>query len=110
MPRKRWQDMPDRTIYSNVPEHVKFCNNSISTTKYTLFTFIPINLVEQFSKLANVYFLFIGMMQMINEISISNGQPVIYVPLFVVLMISGIKDLFEDMKRNKSDQEENQRL
>ncbi|EAR92863.1 phospholipid-translocating P-type ATPase, flippase family protein (macronuclear) [Tetrahymena thermophila SB210] len=110
MPRKRWQDMPDRTIVSNCPEHVKFCNNSISTTKYTLFTFIPMNLVEQFSKLANVYFLFIGMMQMINEISISNGQPVIYVPLFVVLMISGIKDLFEDMKRNKSDQEENQRL
>lgn len=48
-------------------------------------------------------------MQIIREISISNGQPVIYMPLGVILAITAIKDLFEDMKRHRSDNEENNR-
>lgn len=48
-------------------------------------------------------------MQIIAEISISNGQPVIYVPLFVIVLITGLKDLFEDLKRHRSDSEENNR-
>jgi hypothetical protein len=32
-------------------------NNSISTSKYNYFNFIPKNLAEQFSKMANLYFL-----------------------------------------------------
>ena len=87
---------------SNVSESI-FCDNRISTSKYTLLTFIPINLLEQFSKIANVYFLIIGVLQIIKDISISGGAPVIYMPLFVVVSISAIKDLFEDLKRHKSD-------
>ena len=37
----------------------RMTNNSICTSKYTMLTFIPKNLFEQFSKMANVYFLFI---------------------------------------------------
>ena len=48
-------------------------------------------------------------MQIIGSISISNGQPVIYMPLAVILMITAIKDLFEDLKRHKSDNDENNR-
>ncbi len=48
-------------------------------------------------------------MQIISAISISNGQPVIYVPLAVILMITAVKDLFEDLKRHKADNEENNR-
>ena len=33
------------------------CDNSISTSKYNYFNFIPKNLIEQFSKIANLYFL-----------------------------------------------------
>lgn len=46
---------------------------------------------------------------MIREISISNGFPVILLPLGTVLLISGVKDLFEDYKRHKSDRAENYR-
>lgn len=46
---------------------------------------------------------------MIDAISISEGVPVIYVPLVVVITISALKDLFEDLKRHKSDKEENTR-
>lgn len=37
----------------------RFTMNSIKTSKYTFFNFLPKNLFDQFSKMANVYFLFI---------------------------------------------------
>ena len=36
-----------------------FTNNKISTTKYTCLSFMPRNLFEQFTKMANAYFLII---------------------------------------------------
>ena len=37
-------------------------DNQIKTAKYTYLSFIPMNLMVQFSKLANAYFLIIGAM------------------------------------------------
>ena len=54
--RKAWMDQPDRRIRLNVPD-LQLGDNSITTTKYNLANFLPVNLYEQFSKLANVYFL-----------------------------------------------------
>ena len=34
-----------------------FVGNQITTSKYTVVTFLPKNLIDQFSKLANIYFL-----------------------------------------------------
>jgi phospholipid-transporting ATPase len=42
-------------------------------------------------------------MQTINEITLSNGQPTIYLPLTVVIIVSAMKDLFEDRKRHAAD-------
>ncbi|KAL4432773.1 hypothetical protein ABPG74_011594 [Tetrahymena malaccensis] len=96
-PRKITSGRPDE----NLP------NNKIKTNKYTCFNFVPKNLYLQFSKLANVYFLFIGIMQSIPQISISNAIPVIFLPLAVIVAITGGKDLYEDYKRMKSDRTEN---
>jgi phospholipid-transporting ATPase len=49
----------------------------------------------------------VGIMQMIPEISISGGMPVIFMPLSLVVFVSAIKDVFEDLKRKKSDNELN---
>lgn len=38
-------------------------NNAIKTSKYNIFTFLPLNLFEQFRRLANAYFLFLMMLQ-----------------------------------------------
>lgn len=38
---------------------------------------------------------------MIPSISISDGKPVIFLPLSVVLTVSALKDLFEDLKKHK---------
>ena len=70
--------------------------NKISTSKYTKFNFIPKILYEQFSKIANLYFLLIALFQTVKEISNSNGQPVILFPLFIVISINGAKDFYED--------------
>ena len=44
---------------------------------------------------------------MITAISITDGKPVIFGPLLIVVSISMMKDFFEDFKRHKSDFEEN---
>ena len=55
-PKLEWNQMPDRDIIANLPIE-EFPNNSISTSKYNLLTFLPKNIMEQFSKMANLYFL-----------------------------------------------------
>jgi phospholipid-transporting ATPase len=85
--------MPNRSIITNVPDY-EVVNNSIKTSKYNLIDFVPLNLIVQFSKLPNIYFLIIGIMQMIPQISISGGFPVIFIPLSIVVSVSALKDLF----------------
>lgn len=46
-------------------------------------------------------------MQTIQSISNSSGKPVILLPLTTIILITMIKDVFEDWKRHKSDNEEN---
>ena len=82
-------------------------NNKISTTKYSLYNFVFKNLFEQFSKLANIYFLFLAILQCIPAVSLTKGIPTVLFPLVVIVIITMIKDGYEDYKRYKSDQEEN---
>ncbi|KAL4432018.1 hypothetical protein ABPG74_017754 [Tetrahymena malaccensis] len=101
-----WQEQPDRLIQTNVQD-MEVIDNSIHTAKYNFFSFIPLNLMEQFSKLPNVYFLLVGFLQMIDEISNSEGRPVIFFPLTIILCVTAIKDAYEDMKRHMYDKQEN---
>uniref|UniRef100_A0A2H6NAE7 P-type ATPase N-terminal domain-containing protein n=1 Tax=Micrurus carvalhoi TaxID=3147026 RepID=A0A2H6NAE7_9SAUR len=41
----------------------KYADNAIKTAKYNFFTFLPLNLYEQFHRMANVYFLFMILLQ-----------------------------------------------
>lgn len=49
----------------------------------------------------------IGVLQVFPDITNTDGKPLIYLPLGVIIMISMIKDFLEDHKRWKSDREEN---
>ncbi|KAF2070558.1 hypothetical protein CYY_008121 [Polysphondylium violaceum] len=94
-----------RDIYINQRERnalYKFCNNKISTTKYTPFTFIPKNLYEQFRRAANFYFLVIAVIQLIPGISPVNAYTT-WIPLIFVLLVTAVKEGIEDFKRNQSD-------
>ena len=45
-----------------------FQNNFIKTSKYTLLTFLPLNLFEQFQRAANFYFACLLILQVISEL------------------------------------------
>ncbi|KAJ3702718.1 hypothetical protein LUZ61_006423 [Rhynchospora tenuis] len=93
-----------RTIYcndrdANIP--VGYKGNSVSTTKYNLLTFLPKGLFEQFRRVANLYFL---MISILSTTPISPVHPVTnVVPLSLVLLVSLIKEAFEDWKRLQND-------
>lgn len=104
---KEPESLSERLIPIPVPNPKLFQANSISTSKYNFFTFLPKNLFEQFQKSANIYFLIIAVLQSVPQISVTGGIPNILMPLSFVLTVSAIKDLLEDLKRKKSDKEEN---
>ena len=80
----------------------KLKNNSISTTKYNIFTFLPKGLLCQFSRLSNVYFLFTAVIQSIPLISPLTSLTAI-IPLIFVLGVSMIREAIEDLSRHNYD-------
>ncbi|KAF2790018.1 phospholipid-translocating P-type ATPase [Melanomma pulvis-pyrius CBS 109.77] len=81
----------------------KYVDNHISTAKYNAFTFLPKFLYEQFSRYANLFFLFTAVLQQIPGISPTKRYTTI-VPLGIVLLVSAVKEYIEDFRRKKSDQ------
>ncbi|CAH0669384.1 unnamed protein product [Spodoptera exigua] len=93
--------VPDKTPLKDHPNG-KRCDNQIRTTKYTLLSFLPKNLFEQFHRIANVYFIFIVLLNWVPAIS-AFGKEVAMLPVLFVLGVTAIKDLFEDRRRHNSD-------
>lgn len=103
-------------------EHV-YPSNQVITSKYSLITFLPRNLFEQFRRIANMYvhlncllnsivehadrfFLFIAVLQFFPKFrTIAPGA--VLVPLLVVLTVTALKDGYEDFKRHQSDKRVN---
>uniref|UniRef100_A0A3Q2Y9N2 Phospholipid-transporting ATPase n=1 Tax=Hippocampus comes TaxID=109280 RepID=A0A3Q2Y9N2_HIPCM len=85
-----------------------YANNAIKTSKYNVFTFLPLNLFEQFRRLANSYFLFLFILQLIPQIA-SLSWFTTAVPLVLVLSITAVKDATDDINRHKSDKQVNNR-
>uniref|UniRef100_A0A670JK10 Phospholipid-transporting ATPase n=1 Tax=Podarcis muralis TaxID=64176 RepID=A0A670JK10_PODMU len=83
-------------------------SNCIKTSKYNVVTFLPINLFEQFQEVANTYFLFLLILQLIPQISSLSWFTTI-VPLVLVLTITAVKDATDDYFRHKSDNQVNNR-
>ncbi|KAB1256308.1 Phospholipid-transporting ATPase IC [Camelus dromedarius] len=83
-------------------------NNAIKTYKYNVFTFLPLNLLEQFKRAANLYFLILLILQTIPQISTLAWYTTL-VPFLVVLGVTAIKDLVDDVARHKMDKEINNR-
>ena len=97
-------------FYINNPDkntkELMFKNNTISTTKYNLITFLPKALLYQFIRLANIYFLFMTIIQCIPILSPYNPATAI-APLIFVLGVSLIREAVEDLNRRKLDNEQN---
>ncbi|KAG8012736.1 Phospholipid-transporting ATPase ID [Nibea albiflora] len=106
-------------MYAEKERHVKanardyndkfsYADNHIKTSKYNVFTFLPINLFEQFQRVANAYFVVLLILQIIPEISSLSWFTTV-VPLVLVLAITAVKDATDDYFRHKSDRQVNNR-
>uniref|UniRef100_H9GC97 Phospholipid-transporting ATPase n=1 Tax=Anolis carolinensis TaxID=28377 RepID=H9GC97_ANOCA len=79
-----------------------YMSNRIRTTKYRLWTFIPRNLYEQFHRAANLYFLFIVLLNWIPVVEAFRKE-ITMIPLLVVLTIIAVKDGLEDYTKYRLD-------
>nr|XP_025043214.1 probable phospholipid-transporting ATPase VD isoform X2 [Pelodiscus sinensis] len=86
-----------------------YMNNRIRTTKYTLFNFIPRNLFEQFHRAANLYFLFLVVLNWVPLVEAFQKE-ITMLPLVAVLTIIAVKDGLEDYSKYKLDKQINNLL
>jgi phospholipid-translocating ATPase len=109
---------PDRRVWGNHPDYnrkFKYTNNKVVTSKYNIITFLPLNLLEQFMRVANIYFLVLLLLQLIPEVVpaiprvSSVGAATTIIPLVIVLGVTAVKDAFDDIKRHISDFQINRR-
>ncbi|XP_074986897.1 phospholipid-transporting ATPase VA isoform X3 [Caretta caretta] len=113
--KRKKKESKTRTVRSNLllpgpetekPQRIPLANNRLKTTKYTALSFLPKNLFEQFHRLANVYFVFIALLNFVP--SVNAFQPELALaPVLFILAVTAIKDLWEDYSRYRSDNEIN---
>ena len=77
-------------------------SNYIRTTKYTMWSFLPLSLMYQFKREANIYFLLQAILNSIPAVSAMNPITAI-LPLIFVLGVSMLREGLEDYQRYKSD-------
>lgn len=102
-----------RIISPHRPKSDDFPPNEVRTSRYTLITFLPKCLFEQFRRLANVYFVVLGIIAAVGyyggyyEAAVEPAA--ILAPVSIVVMISVIKEGVEDIKRHQADTKVNAR-
>ena len=100
----------------NKEDMLQFPSNFIKTSRYSLLNFFPMALFLQFKRYANIYFLFIAVIQSIPILSPLNPFSAVAPLIFVLglsLLREGINKIYiyniiiiialEDISRNKSD-------
>uniref|UniRef100_A0A8C9Y4W8 Phospholipid-transporting ATPase n=1 Tax=Sander lucioperca TaxID=283035 RepID=A0A8C9Y4W8_SANLU len=103
---KRVGTLKKRNLAGDWRNH--WAGNAIKTYKYNVLTFLPLNLYEQFKRVANLYFLVLLILQIIPDIATLPWYTTL-IPLVVVLGVTGIKDLVDDLARHRMDKEINNR-
>ena len=116
MPKKGfplcWQDedvesAEPRVLQCNAREpNSHFTTNYIRTTNYTVLTFLPLNLIEQFKKMSNVFFLVNMIIALVPGVSPVFPATTI-LPLVVVVGVAAARDAYEDFGRYQSDRRAN---
>ena len=99
-----------RVVYVNRADLTssEYRNNKVSNTRYTPVTFLPANLIEQFSAPMNLYFLLIACLQLWRAITPVNPATT-WAPLIFVFAVSAVKEAVDDMRRAAADAAANAR-
>ena len=92
-------DLPSDMKDSDGHPIIEYPRNKIRTTKYTPLSFLPKNIILQFStNIANCYFLLIVILGAFQIFGVPSPG-LAAVPLIVIVCITAIKDAFEDYRR-----------
>lgn len=83
-----------------------YISNFIRSSRYTAYDFVPKQLLFQFGKLGNFYFLVMGVLQMIPGLS-TVGRWTTIIPLSVFVAFSMAKEGYDDYRRYQLDKSEN---
>ncbi|KAK4301013.1 hypothetical protein Pmani_026815 [Petrolisthes manimaculis] len=96
----------DTTTHTpSTPSLPSYPDNSITTAKYTILTFLPKNLFEQFRRLANFYFLCLAIIHSTIDSPVSPLTSIL--PLLFVITVTAVKQGYEDWLRHKEDNKVN---
>ncbi|KYK58585.1 P-type ATPase [Drechmeria coniospora] len=97
-------------------EHVKplvdtrrghaYISNDVRTSRYTIWDFIPKQLIFQFSRVGNFYFLCVGIPQTIPGLS-TTGSFTTILPLLFFVLLTIVKEGYDDYRRHRLDKVEN---
>ena len=80
--------------------------NSINNCKYSVFSFVPVVLFNQFKYFFNLFFLLIALSQIIEALRV--GFLISFVaPLAFVLIVTMVKEFLDDLARSNKDFEIN---
>lgn len=80
----------------------KFVKNGVDNTKYTVLSFLPLVLFNQFKDFFNLFFLFVVFTQFIPQLQV--GFLFSYLaPLIFVLSVTMIKETYDDLQRRQRD-------
>ena len=94
-----------RSVLLNVAEQA-YADNYIKTTKFTVWSFLPLALAYQYQRLANWYFLVLSILGAIP--GISPWSPVTQItPTVFVLMVAVVREGVEDYLRYRADRHTN---
>lgn len=74
----------------------------MTNSKYTIWTFVPLNLAVQFSHFMNQYFLLIACLQLVPQLTPVDPATT-WVPLTVIFAVSAIKEAVDDWRRHRAD-------
>ncbi|CAN8291465.1 unnamed protein product [Cochlearia groenlandica] len=99
-----------RVVLCNQPDSFEassYCDNYVRTTKYTLANFLPKSLFEQFRRVANFYFLVVGILSFTPLAPYTAVSAIL--PLTVVILATMFKEGVEDWRRKQQDIEVNNR-
>jgi magnesium-transporting ATPase (P-type) len=83
-------------------------SSKISPTRI-FFHFLPLNLFEQFHRFANVYFVFIAILNFVPQVGAIDPYLALGPPIFI-LTVTAVKDGYENYRRYRSDREINSTL
>jgi len=83
------------------------CDNSIQTARYTIYSFIPVTLIEQFRRLGNMFFLVLGALLCLSHYYDLFEAPITpfttVLPLAMFVSFSLLQEGYADLARHKSD-------